>query len=498
MTSPRNQHQQTIRQSCNSCAQQKVRCSKERPSCTRCKNKGLECEYAYSRRTGRRSAASLSARSSISGPIAGVPQPLLDVASVSSTGMLEDSSTLFSDCNFAPGSLDDLDYPIAPTMIPFEFSWTPPPPLTMSNGSRNSDSVSSSNSLSPTVSSVGASGSVPYHVQPNIHLLNINDNLTNDHEIGMIPGYWPDQWQEMQPAMNNVISTAQISPADLAFATSNTGALPKQSRNSLALSLAQTSLASPTQTSLPDTTSNTTEDHQGEGDNCMSRALELIASLHRPAKNPCINGNIFTSIVSNTSNSESNTEPTIDQILITNRAAIASLLRILNCVTCLAQEDRGVTLACFLIAGKIVTWYATALTIGAATTAPADDLTTTSNGIRPSDTTLPTSIFLGDYLLDSATSRSVRAGLILAELAEHMQPLLTRLVERLPGIPNVIGAVGNETTIVDGAAATVVAGGSGNGNSIDGGGKGCYELNCALRERVRGLVNEARVISLGC
>jgi hypothetical protein len=368
----------------------------------------------------------------------------------------------------------------------------------MSNGSRNSDSVSSSNSLSPTVSSVGASGSVPYHVQPNIHLLNINDNLTNDHEIGMIPGYWPDQWQEMQPAVDNVIGTAQISPADLAFATSNTGALPKQSRNSLALALAQTSLASPTQTSLPDTTSNTTEDHQGEGDNCMSRALELIASLHRPAQNPCINGNISTSIVSKTSNSESNTEPTIDQILITNRAAIASLLRILNCVTCLAQEDRGVTLACFLIAGKIVTWYATALTIGAATTAPADDLTTTSNGIRPSDTTLPTPIFLGDYLLDSATSRSVRAGLILAELAEHMQPLLTRLVERLPGIPNVIGAVGNETTIVDGAAATVVAGGSGNGNSIDGGGKGCYELNCALRERVRGLVNEARVISLGC
>jgi hypothetical protein len=160
-----------------------------------------------------------------------------------------------------------------------------------------------------------------------------------------------------------------------------------------------------------------------------------------------------------------------------------------------------VTLACFLIAGKIVTWYATALTIGAVKTASANDLATTSNisnSIGASDTTLPTPIFLGDYLLDSATSRSVRAGLILAELAEHMQPLLTRLVERLPGIPNVIGAVGNETAIVDTATATVVGGGSGIGNSIDGGGKGCYELNCALRERVRSLVNEARVISLGC
>lgn len=45
---------QKIRDSCNSCSSQKIRCSKERPSCARCINKGLECSYSFSQRTGRR------------------------------------------------------------------------------------------------------------------------------------------------------------------------------------------------------------------------------------------------------------------------------------------------------------------------------------------------------------------------------------------------------------------------------------------------------------
>ncbi|EMF17167.1 uncharacterized protein SEPMUDRAFT_34261, partial [Sphaerulina musiva SO2202] len=39
-----------LRDSCEICASAKVRCSKEKPSCSRCINRGLKCEYGLSRR----------------------------------------------------------------------------------------------------------------------------------------------------------------------------------------------------------------------------------------------------------------------------------------------------------------------------------------------------------------------------------------------------------------------------------------------------------------
>ncbi|KAM3419063.1 hypothetical protein BST61_g5018 [Cercospora zeina] len=43
-----------IRESCTHCSSQKIRCTKERPACARCVNKGLLCQYNISRRTGTR------------------------------------------------------------------------------------------------------------------------------------------------------------------------------------------------------------------------------------------------------------------------------------------------------------------------------------------------------------------------------------------------------------------------------------------------------------
>lgn len=41
------------RGSCQACANVKVRCTKERPTCTRCEDRGLTCEYLQSKRPGR-------------------------------------------------------------------------------------------------------------------------------------------------------------------------------------------------------------------------------------------------------------------------------------------------------------------------------------------------------------------------------------------------------------------------------------------------------------
>ncbi|KAL4988008.1 Sterigmatocystin biosynthesis regulatory protein [Aspergillus falconensis] len=42
-----------LRESCISCSRSKVKCNKEKPTCSRCVRRGLPCEYMVSRRTGR-------------------------------------------------------------------------------------------------------------------------------------------------------------------------------------------------------------------------------------------------------------------------------------------------------------------------------------------------------------------------------------------------------------------------------------------------------------
>jgi hypothetical protein len=362
----------------------------------------------------------------------------------------------------------------------------------MSNGSVTSDNTSSRN-LSPTMDPAVAAGlqaGITYQAHHNMHHLGMNPSIPVDLDNGMVPEYLSNSWQQVRPRMDSIAGTALSARDDLQFITSNMAIMSKKPPGSISFTQTAIPLLTPP-TSTPATITNSdpmNSHHQTGRNSCIDQALELITSLHTPTNASCA----YTTA---TSNIDSDNDPTIDQILLTNRAAIASLQRILNCANCLTHEDRGVALACFLIAGKIISWYATALSMGTSTSA-TNSITKSSNtvGVLPAvpgpagmaPSAIATPIFLGDYLLDASTSRSVRAGLILAELAEHMQPLLTRLVERLPGIPNVVGAAGDDVAVTTTAAQKV-------GN--DGGGKGCYELNCALRERVRGIVEEARRVS---
>lgn len=43
-----------LRDSCQACAISKVKCPKEKPTCSRCENRGLTCQYIFTRRPGRR------------------------------------------------------------------------------------------------------------------------------------------------------------------------------------------------------------------------------------------------------------------------------------------------------------------------------------------------------------------------------------------------------------------------------------------------------------
>lgn len=53
-----------LRDSCHACASSKLRCSKEKPTCSRCAKRGKQCEYYATRRAGRKQASKLSANKS--------------------------------------------------------------------------------------------------------------------------------------------------------------------------------------------------------------------------------------------------------------------------------------------------------------------------------------------------------------------------------------------------------------------------------------------------
>lgn len=44
----------SLRNSCDACAQAKLKCKKEKPTCSRCAKRGIPCQYLYSKRAGRK------------------------------------------------------------------------------------------------------------------------------------------------------------------------------------------------------------------------------------------------------------------------------------------------------------------------------------------------------------------------------------------------------------------------------------------------------------
>lgn len=55
--SPGSQTRRKFKESCSQCAFVKVKCGKEKPTCSRCQARGLRCNYEVSHRAGRRPAA---------------------------------------------------------------------------------------------------------------------------------------------------------------------------------------------------------------------------------------------------------------------------------------------------------------------------------------------------------------------------------------------------------------------------------------------------------
>lgn len=101
-----------LRDSCHACASSKLKCSKEKPTCSRCTKRGITCEYVATKRGGRRQ----DRRPSVSN---GRNSPPRTTATNEGTHLLLPQSSWFSS-NFTNPSTDPQPSPgvIQPTPIP--------------------------------------------------------------------------------------------------------------------------------------------------------------------------------------------------------------------------------------------------------------------------------------------------------------------------------------------------------------------------------------------
>lgn len=101
-----------LRDSCHTCATSKVKCSKDKPICTRCAERGTSCRYLVTQRTGRRarrrSTTDHVPRSNPAAPSSAVTVPLVmptasmpsssgDMSSVSGLSFLDSSQPSLDD-----------------------------------------------------------------------------------------------------------------------------------------------------------------------------------------------------------------------------------------------------------------------------------------------------------------------------------------------------------------------------------------------------------------
>ena len=377
-------HRRKIRESCNSCSSQKIRCGKQRPSCARCVAKGLECNYSYSQRTGRRAPTRMTRSDSLS--IAPIAAPATPVASesgsligVRSTSMTPMPPVMMHNGGdaFSLGSAQD-----ATTTTTFDDTEDVFQDFNsgISLDFLCSPATESSTSCNTFVNSVGTAGPVQT-VSP------------------LTPYSQPsNKWQSWQ---TNISTSAPGT-----FTPPTNGDLMQDQR-----------ATSTTQASQP----------YHHGQDCMTLAMQVIRDLH-VSREHC------TTAASDpmTCMQALKDDPRdVDAVLFLNRDAIKSVNKILACP---CSADPIVSLACYLAATKIVEWYGAAVGItidgsqGANTGNNSDNLPDEEVHLRPiSDRIIERPIFMGRYCLDAEVHRSVRAKVVLNELREHVQPLMGRL-----------------------------------------------------------------------
>ena len=308
----RQRVKQKLKDSCNNCAVTKVKCSKDKPVCARCDDRGLACYYGPSYRSGRRSATSTNSTNSTT-----AADPTRSAtASANATAPPSPQQKV-------PEKLDDSVFQDPALGTASEFSWNN---FTMPDLSLDANHPQPF--LFPTVDEAFNPEFQPPKFDMNTTLMPSNNNFPSTNSMGPY-----DQW---------------FNPSELTFSPcmSASPTLPSSYCTSH-----MTNITTPSSfSSLLDTSSHIAD----SGSNCLSQALNLLAALHG-TRSTCWTSTTGRLPTPRDSPSASSA-PVVDEAITANRTTLEKAMIIVKC-PCFSQNEQLVFLVA-LIAFKVMARYA--------------------------------------------------------------------------------------------------------------------------------------------
>lgn len=368
-----------LRDSCDACASSKVRCHKEKPTCSRCARRGLVCEYVATRRAGRKHDSSRQSHGSNS------------TNGTNGTG----SHNLKSSAPAAPGaetSAQSHSQPAAAASITVAA-------VAQQSPVAHSSLPSPSPSLSYLISNLSSPEEVACSdAMPSIPSLTDptdldGSSLTNPLSF-VVPATWntdiigQSYFFPTSDAPNDTSATniVEIFPsfkfADdvLDFSSDSAGALAQE------LQTSATTNAPPDVQSLQE---DEEEEDTGSAHGlscCLTKALGLVSKLSpEPAAGCKTSTSVSQSHGGEGAEDHRRPGPTIQTVIATNEATLEALGTMLEC-SC--SEDAYLLVIMSLVVFKVLAWY------GAAARKPPSehDITTTTATSTTTTTTTATTI----------------------------------------------------------------------------------------------------------
>jgi hypothetical protein len=358
-------NQPKLRSSCHACASSKLKCSQEKPVCSRCSKRGLICEYFVARRGGRKSNRSDSTKNRSS--------------DVSNTAM----------------SVDD-----GMQLVHSQPNWTSRSPSISSSSDPMRSPAMMHRSTKSSISSMSSMSSLS-------SLSGSSSDMMQDFFSSMDSALFPTSTSEGENDLDDFFGTGDFFPTRLDNSCqvsdnlSDYLPMPEDAMSDL--------LTLPISSSLPKNPLSPGRDmhsHQAidSSCSCLVKALGIMKQLVPSSSNGCMSQATAHGLDSGMANR------TTQSVIIQNEASIEAVSAMLRC-SC--SQDGYLLAVMALIIFKVLGWYASVAreTPGFQSSHPRR-----SRQTSPSDQFLLNSTFVGSYCLDGADSARMAAQLVLNEL----------------------------------------------------------------------------------
>jgi hypothetical protein len=388
-TSPSGEQKpRKLRASCDACSRAKVKCDKVRPTCHRCGNMGICCNYSPSMRLGkprknRNPDGSIMrdvSPASSCGPLG--PRPdMIPRTTTTATAYANESSPEPTDPFFFGPATPEYHFQDAYIANNFDGSQSP-----------YSDTGSFVNNWSNDDQMIFNSPSDMFAPMPQFP-----PPAAPYTQSGHVRNSSTHSQPEMFAPMEGLHSPPMASPQF--FGMSEQQSLPIFSPEKMATS-------PPPMVSAPlptPPTSATVPNHD-----CTQFAFQTLNSLYSPPASQPMAGDF---------NGSSNGLPTLDSVLSTNKAAVDKLFVLLGC-SCSANPHFSTTIAFTIV--KILSWYQA---ISGANQSEGD------SPITQMEAFTHTPISLGEFRLEGEDEHTFRTQIVLTELRK-VEKLIDKFSER--------------------------------------------------------------------